>query len=280
MAGRASDARGRRVAHQARRGGPRGDPGRDSRTGRRRVRLALERPPQAREPRRGRLRGQLEAHQRQPQERHPRQADHEREQHRAGEASGGGEGPRVDERLRQAHGEEVERHEGARGDREHRRVAGLALAVLDRVAQRVVGRVEQEDDQEADQGRLVPDPPLAPLGPRPDRAGDEDGDPEDDREVDGDVGACVVHRVAAAQVADRVDPGDHEAGERADRERHVQVEDLLDEALGVERRVEEDQREAGREDRDRCRCLGSQARDLMFIGRRAMPPDQSSSRKS
>ena len=36
----------------------------------------------------------------------------------------------MDEWLRQAHGEEVERHEGARGDREHRRVAGLALAVL------------------------------------------------------------------------------------------------------------------------------------------------------
>ena len=40
-------------------------------------------------------------------------------------------------------------------------------------------------------------------------------------------------------------PRDDEADERDDRERHVQVEDLLDEALvGVERRVEEDQREA------------------------------------
>ena len=168
----------------------------------------------------------------------------------------------MDERVREAHGEEVERHEGARGDREHRRVARLALAVLDRVAQRVIRRVEQEDDQEADQGRLVPDPPLAPLGLRPDRARDEDRDSEDDREVDGNVGACVVDRVAASQVADGVDSGDHEADQRADRQRHVQVEDLLDEALGVERRVEEDQREAGREDRDRCRCLGSQARDV------------------
>ena len=66
------------------------------------------------------------------------------------------------EALREAHGEEVERHEGAGGDREDRCVSGLAVAVLDRVAEGVVRAVEEEDDQEADQGRLVPYPPGAP----------------------------------------------------------------------------------------------------------------------
>ena len=58
-------------------------------------------------------------------------------------------------------------------------------------------------------------------------------------------------RVAGAQVADREDAADDEAEQRDDRQRHVQVEDLLDEALvGVSRRVEEDQRKAGAEHRD------------------------------
>ena len=54
-----------------------------------------------------------------------------------------------------------------------------------------------------------------------------------------------MDRVAAAQMADRVDAADDEPAERDDRERHVQVEDLLDEALiGLVRRVEEHEREA------------------------------------
>ena len=55
-------------------------------------------------------------------------------------------------------------------DREHRGVARLALRVLDREAQRLVAGVEQEDDQERDQRRLVPHPPVAPRGLGPDRA--------------------------------------------------------------------------------------------------------------
>ena len=50
-------------------------------------------------------------------------------------------------------------------------------------------------------------------------------------------------RLPRAQVGDREDAADDEADQRHDRQRHVQVEDLLDEALvGVERGVEEDQR--------------------------------------
>ncbi len=60
-----------------------------------------------------------------------------------------------------------------------------------------------------------------------------------------------MDRVAGAQVPDRVESGDHEADQRADRDRHVDVEDLLDEALvRVVRRVEEDHREGRAEDDD------------------------------
>ncbi len=139
---------------------------------------------------RGVLGGQLELDQGRPEQRHRRQRDQEGEPHLARQAAlGGGEGARVDEALGQPHREEVERDEGAGGDREDRGVAGLALAVLDRVAEGVVGRVEQEDDQEADQRRLVPDPPVPPGGLGPDRAGDQHAGAEDDRDVDRDVGA-------------------------------------------------------------------------------------------
>ena len=54
------------------------------------------------------------------------------------------------EPLREPHGEEVERHERPRHDREHARVARLALGILDREAQRLIGGEEQEHDQERD----------------------------------------------------------------------------------------------------------------------------------
>ena len=55
-------------------------------------------------------------------------------------------------------------------DREHAGVARLALGILDREAQRLVGGEEQEHDQEGDQRRLVPHPPVTPRGLGPDRA--------------------------------------------------------------------------------------------------------------
>jgi hypothetical protein len=46
----------------------------------------------------------------------------------------------------------------------------------------------------------------------------------------------------------QIDPAEHEAAQRHDGQRHVHVEDLLHEALvGIHRRVEEGQAEAGRE---------------------------------
>ena len=49
--------------------------------------------------------------------------------------------------------------------------------------------------------------------------------------------------IAGPQVSDREQAAEHEPAERHDRERHVDVEDLLDEALvGVQWGVEEHQR--------------------------------------
>ncbi len=50
------------------------------------------------------------------------------------------------ERVREPHGEKVERHEGAGDDCEYRRVTSLALRVLDREAHRLMTGVEQEND--------------------------------------------------------------------------------------------------------------------------------------
>ena len=151
------------------------------------------------------------------------------------------------------------------------------LALGDREAERVVGAVQEEDDQEADQGRLPPLPPDPPLGAGPDRPGDEHRDAEDHRHVDRHVGAGVVDGVAASQMADRVDPGDDETDQGDDGERHVQVEDLLDEALAVERRVEKGKREAGAEDEgahegECAKAIGA------HVGRARRRPVQSSSR--
>ena len=222
------------------------------RDARRHRRLGIERAAKARDLRRGHLRRKLEAAERDEEKRHPGDRDEEGQKHLGRQAAvGRREHPRVDERLGEADRHEVEGHEGARGDREHRCVARLALAVRDRVTERVVGRVEEVDDQERDERRLLPHPPLAPGGARPDRAGEQSSGAEDDSHVDRDVGANVVDRVAGAQVADRVEGRDDEADQRADRDRHVDVEDLLDEALvRVVWRVEEDHRERRAENDD------------------------------
>ena len=74
--------------------------------------VALERAPQPADLRPRRLRRELEADQRLPQQRHPGEADEERDPHLRGHAAvGGGEDPRVDERLGEPDGDEVERHE-------------------------------------------------------------------------------------------------------------------------------------------------------------------------
>ncbi len=69
--------------------------------------------------------------------------------------------------------------------------------------------------------------------------------------MDGHVGAHVPAALAGAQMGDRQEPPEHEPAQRHDRQRDVKVEDLLDEALiGVERSVEEHQREGERDEDD------------------------------
>ena len=195
------------------------------------------------------LGGELELPERHEQERHPEQRHQERQPHVPGQAAARlREHARVGVRLGQAHGHEVEGHERPRGNGEDRGVARLAVRVLDREAQRVVDAVEQEDHEERDQHRLVPHPPVAPGRLGPDRPRDEHAAAEDDRHVDRHVGAHVPGAIAAPEVPDREHAARYEAAQRHDRHRHVHVEDLLHEALiGVERRVEEDERHRHRE---------------------------------
>src|SRR3954447_16657078 len=190
----------------------------------------------------GVLRRELQLPQGHEQQGHRQKGDEEGESHLTGKVPARlREHTWVRERLGEAHGDEVERHEGAGGDREHRGGARLPLRVLDREAQRVVDAVEEEDDQEAHEHRLVPYPPVAPGGTGPDQARHQHPDAEDDREVDGHVGADVPGAVATAQVLDRHQTARHPAAERDDRHGHMDVEDLLDEALvGVVGRIEED----------------------------------------
>ncbi len=92
-----------------------------------------------------------------------------------------------------------------------------------------------------------------------------------------------MDRVAAAEMADRVDAAEHEAAEGNDRQRHVQVEDLLDEALvGFVGGVEEDEREPDPNEQGREQNESPQSRRFhrwRELWNRA-PRRQSSMRKS
>jgi hypothetical protein len=94
---------------------------------------------------------------------------------------------------------------------------------------------------------LAPEPPVAPGDLRPDRAGEQDEAPEDHALVHADVALEVGVRVALPEVAKRLPRAADEAGVRGERDRDVEVEDPLREALvGVVRRDEEDERERRR----------------------------------
>ena len=68
-------------------------------------------------------------------------------------------------------------------------------------------------------------------------------------------------RSLGPQMPDREQTAEDEPAQRHDRQRHVDVEDLLDEALvGVERGVEEHQRERDADRGDRGDCEAAQVR--------------------
>jgi hypothetical protein len=73
--------------------------------------------------------------------------------------------------------------------------------------------------------------------------------------MDGDVGAHVPLAVARTQVTDGQPSPEDEPTQRDDGQRHVEIEDLLHEALvGVERGVEEHERERDTDRDDGGKC--------------------------
>jgi hypothetical protein len=140
---------------------------------------------------------------------------------------------RMVQRPRQVHGGQGERNHA---DPEQRIDRGEALpprALVDRVAQHEVRAVEEEHEQERVQLLVAPVPPDAPRDLRPDRARDQHERAEDHALVDRDVGAQVVHRIPAHEVASRIERADQEEQVGRQRDRHVQVEDALPVTLGA-----------------------------------------------
>src|SRR5689334_1895058 len=137
----------------------------------------------------------------------------------------------MDESLRQADRQEAD---GDQDDAEER-VDGAEVralrAGLDGEAQHEVGGVEEEEDEEEDELVLAPEPPVPPRDTRPDRAREEDEGAEDDPLVDGDVALEVRIRIALPEMPERLPGPGPEAGIGGERDRDVEVEDPLREAL-------------------------------------------------
>ena len=149
--------------------------------------------------------------------------------------------------LREPDREERDRDQHDAEERIDRAHARARHARLDREAEHEVRAVEEEQHEEEHELVLAPRPPDAPRGLRPDRAGDERQRAEDHALVDRDVALEVGALVARAQVPKRLPRPPAEARVRRQRDRHVEVEDALREALvGVGRRVEERGRRADR----------------------------------
>src|SRR5207244_10085942 len=106
----------------------------------------------------------------------------------------------------------------------------------------------------------APDPPVAPANPCPERSRHERQRTEDHALVDRDVALEVGARTALPEVAEGLPGAPPEARVRGERDRNVEVEDLLVETVAVDGRVEEDQRdrrghEAGGETGERDRLV-------------------------
>src|SRR5262249_60137670 len=111
------------------------------------------------------------------------------------------------------------------------------------VPQHEVRAVEEEQHKEEDELVLLPLPPVAPAKTRPDRACDERERAEDDAEVYGNVALEVGALVPLPQVSQRLPAAPAKARVRSERDRDVEVEDLLVEPVLVQRGVEEDEDE-------------------------------------
>src|SRR5207302_3769776 len=112
---------------------------------------------------------------------------------------------------------------------------------LDRVPQHEIRRIEEEEDEEEHELVRAPDPPVSPPVTRPDRACDEHEHTEDHALMDRNVALEVCARLALPEMDERLPCAPPEPCIRGQRDRNVEVEDLLVEAVGVERRPEKDQ---------------------------------------
>src|SRR4029453_2108163 len=103
-----------------------------------------------------------------------------------------------------------------------------------------VRRVKEEEKEEKDELPLAPEPPVSPAELRPERAGEQRHRAEDDAEVDGDVALQVRPGLALPQMDQPLPGAPPETRVGGQRDRDVEEEDLLVEAVLVDRRVEED----------------------------------------
>ena len=158
----------------------------------------------------------------------------------------------MDEVVREPDRKEADRNQDDTEERVHRAHVLALLPRLERVAQHEVRGVEEEQDEEEHELVRAPRPPDAPRRLRPQRARDEREHAEDHALVDRGVALEVGARVALPQHAQRLPRAPAEADVRRQRDRHVDVEDLLrDPLVGVlgrdeEREHQRDHRQAQR----------------------------------
>jgi hypothetical protein len=191
--------------------------------------------------------GELELVQRCEQRQHRRQADAEGEELRARHLRPVAvERDRVDVLVGEANGEEADRDQDDAEQRVDGAEVGPVRPGLDRVAEHEVRRVEEEEHEEQHQLALAPQPPVPPAELRPERACEQRHRAEDHAQMDGDVALQVGAGLPLPQVHEPLPGAPAEARVRGERDRHVEVEDLLVEAVLVDGRVEEHERDRRR----------------------------------
>ena len=165
--------------------------------------------------------------------------------------------PREDDRVDEVLGE-PDREEAHRDqDDAEERVDGAEVRprrpVLDREPEHEVRAVEEKEDEEEHELVLAPEPPVAPRDLRPDRARQERERAEDDAEVNRHVALEVGAGPPLPEMEEGLPAAPAEADVGGQRDRDVEVEDSLREALiGVVGDDEEDERDARGHERERC----------------------------
>src|SRR4029453_6404757 len=103
-----------------------------------------------------------------------------------------------------------------------------------------VRRVKEEKPEEEDELPLAPEPPVSPAELRPERAGEQRHRAEDDAEVEGVVPRQTPPGLALPQMDEPLPGAPPETRVGGQRDRDVEVEDLLVEAVLVDRGVEKE----------------------------------------